>query len=71
MKHRSIRFQGTWAAQPVQHPTLDFGSGRNLRVMRSSPMSDSALSVESTWDSRPLPLPFPCLHALDLSLIHK
>ena len=29
--------QGTWVAQPVKYPTLDFGSGHNLRVLRLRP----------------------------------
>ena len=31
--------------------TLDFGSGSDLTVVRSSPASGSTLSVESAWDS--------------------
>ena len=27
---------GTWVAQSVKHPTLNFGSGHDLRVMRQS-----------------------------------
>ena len=30
----------------VKHLTLDFGSGHDLRVVRLSPLSGSALSVE-------------------------
>ena len=33
--------------QSVTWPTLDFGSGHDLRVLRSSPASGSALSRES------------------------
>ena len=54
-------------AQLAEHPTLDFGSGHDLRVVRSSPMSDSALSGESAGDSLSLLLPPPpltCLHSL-------
>ena len=40
-------------AQLVERLTLDFGSGQDLRVVRSSPMSGSALSGESAWDSPP------------------
>ena len=39
--------QGAWVAQWVEHPTLGFGSGHDLRVMRLSPMSSSVLSEES------------------------
>ena len=28
---------GCWVVQSVEHPTLGFGSGHELRVMRSSP----------------------------------
>ena len=28
--------QGTWVAQLVKHPTCDFGSSHDLRVMRLS-----------------------------------
>ena len=38
-------------AQLVEHLTLDFGSGHDPRVMGSSPMSGSMLSVEPAWDS--------------------
>ena len=36
--------QGLQGAQSVEHPTLGFGSGCDLRVMGSSPMSGSPLS---------------------------
>ena len=29
---------GVWAAQLVNHPTLGFGSGRDLRDLKSSPV---------------------------------
>ena len=44
-------------AQSFEHPTLDFGSGHDLRVVRSSPVSGSVYSAESAQDSLPL-LPF-------------
>ena len=47
---------GTWVAKSVEHVTPDFGSGRHLIVMRSSPTLGSALSVE------------PVLKILSLSL---
>jgi len=34
-------------AQSVKHPTLAFGSGHDLRVVRSSPVSGSMLGVEA------------------------
>ena len=33
-------------AQLVKHPTLDFGSGQDLKFLRLSPMSDSVMGVE-------------------------
>ena len=35
----------------LEHLDLDFGSGHDLGVVRSSPTSDSALSVEPAWNS--------------------
>ena len=65
-------------AQSVKHPTLDFGSGHDLRAVRLRPEWGSVLSRESAWDSLslPLPLPLPLLmlsrvHALSLSQINK
>ena len=46
-------------AQSDEHPILDFGLGRDLSVVRSSPKLGSALSVESAWHSLSLPLPLP------------
>ena len=44
--------------QSVRHLTLNFDSGHDVTVMKSSPMlssvSGSALSVEPAWDSVPL-----------------
>ena len=37
---------GTWVAQFVKHPALDFGSGHDLTVIRSSPVLQSMPSVE-------------------------
>ena len=37
---------GAWVAQSVKCPTLDFGSGHYLRILRSSPTLDSVLGVE-------------------------
>ena len=35
-----------WVAQLVKHPTLDFGSGHDPRVVGSSPALDSVLSMK-------------------------
>ena len=42
---------GAGVAQLVKYPILDFSSGHNLRVMRSSPVSGLALGIEPTQDS--------------------
>ena len=34
-----IKSRGPWVVQSVKHPTLGFGSGHALRVVRSSPKS--------------------------------
>jgi len=47
--------------QSVGHLTLDFGSGHDLRAMRSSPMLGSALDTEHAWDSLSLCPPPPLL----------
>ena len=40
----------------AMHPTLDLGSGHDLRVVRSSPVSGSELGVESAGESLSLSL---------------
>ena len=55
-------------AQSVEHPTLNFGSSHDPRVMGWSPTLGSALSVDPAWDSLSLsfslspsaPLPYSC-----------
>ena len=37
---------GTWVVQPVKYPTIDFGLGHDLRVVRLSPMLGFLLSGE-------------------------
>lgn len=63
---------GTWMAQSIKHPTLDFRWGPDLRGVTSSPMLGSALIVEPAWDSLPPHLcsPTPALY-LSLSLSQK
>ena len=39
--------RGTWVAQLVKYPTLGFGSGHDLRVVRSSTVSGSVHRVVS------------------------
>jgi len=56
-------------AQSVECPTLNFSSGRNLRVVGSSPKSGSVLSMESAADSLSPSTPAPSpTHARALSL---
>ena len=50
---------GIWVTQLVKHLTLDFSVGHDLRVVRSSPVSGSALSKESALHSLSLSLPLP------------
>ena len=40
-------FQGAWVAQSVKCPTPGFGSGHDLRAVRSSPALGSVLSGEA------------------------
>ena len=55
---------GAWVAQSFEHPTLDFSSGHDLRVLGSS------LALSLLKDS--LSLLLPLLHlSLSLSLIKK
>ena len=37
--------EGAWGAQSVKRPTLGFGSGHDLTVVGSSPMSGSVLTA--------------------------
>ena len=56
--------------QSIKHPALDFGSGRDRRVMRWSP-SQAPCWVWHLLEILSLPLPAPppsSVHALSLSL---
>jgi len=64
----SIR--GCWVAQSFKGLILGSGLGRDPRVLGWSPNSGFALSVESTWDSLPLPLT-PTMLSHSLSQINK
>ena len=62
---------GTWVAQLVKHPTLNFSSGHDLRVCGFEPrIGLCADSAEPAWDSLSLPLslPLPCLLSLSLKI---
>ena len=54
---------GVWVVQSLERQTVDFGSGHDPRVMRSSPVSGSTLKMEPAWDSLSL--------SLSLSLSNK
>ena len=57
-------FRGTWVAQSVEHPALDFGSGHDVRVRRIEPcMSGSVLTERNLLEilSLLLCLPLPRL----------
>ena len=60
---------GAWVAQSFECLTLDFGSGHDLRVIRSSSMSCSVLSEESARDSlSPSSTVLVSLHFFSLNL---
>ena len=62
---------GTWVAQWIEHPTLGFSSGPDLRVLGWSHRSGSMLCSQGVWRlSLPLPLSWP-VHMVSLSLINK
>ena len=48
---KNMHFWGTWMAHLVEHPTFDFSSGHDLRVVGLSPTPSSALSMEPAYDS--------------------
>ena len=59
-------------AQLVGCLTLDFVSSHDLRVLGSSTVLGSMLSVESAWDSlSPSPSALPFSRAISLSQINK
>ena len=68
--------KGTWVAQLVKRLTLEFGSGHDIMVVRSSPELSLVLSVEPAWDFLSLSLSAPLsfahththTHSLSLSL---
>ena len=43
---KTVWCQGTWAAQSITHPTLDFGLGQDLRVVIWSTASGPTLGKE-------------------------
>lgn len=60
------------AAHSVKCPSLNFGSGLDLRLMGLSPASGSILSTDYTYSSPSPTTPSPALLLfLSLSKIHK
>ena len=47
LRLQKVCWRGTWMGQSVTHPTLDFGSGQDLRVVRSSSVLGFVLNKES------------------------
>ena len=47
--------KGAWVAQSIKCLALDFGSGHDIRVVRSNPRLGSALGVEPAGDSPSAP----------------
>ena len=69
---QEARSSGAWVIQSVKRPALDFSSGHDLRVLRSSPTTGSALLMEPAYDSLSLSLrPYPDSLSLSLSLSLK
>ena len=68
-KHIIIKMvRGTWVAQSVEHPTLDFGSGHHLWVMGPSPKSCSTGHGACLRFSLSPSAPLLCFLSLSLSL---
>ena len=66
---RAIK-RGTWVAQSVKHPTLDFCSGHDLTLVRLSPSSGPALTEWSLLQFSPSLSAHPPL-MLCLSKVNK
>uniref|UniRef100_A0A452RRJ7 DUF4485 domain-containing protein n=1 Tax=Ursus americanus TaxID=9643 RepID=A0A452RRJ7_URSAM len=64
-------FRSAWVSQAVKCVTLGFGSGHDLRVVRSSPKLGSALRGESAGDSLPLLLSLPTLSLCLSTPVHS
>ena len=51
VKSECPKMRGAWVAPWVGHLTLDFGSGHDVRVLRWSPVSSSALGSKLSGES--------------------
>ena len=68
MNIRKDTDMGAWMTQSVKCPTLGFGSGFDLRVVRLSPVLGSVPNVESACHFLSFPLPTLCPSSCMLSL---
>ena len=59
---KTLQTHSAWVAQSIKHTTLDFGSGHDLMILRSSPTSGSLLTAWRLLGILilPLSLPLPC-----------
>ena len=65
---KRLQEPGAWVAQPVEHPTLDFGSGHDLIVHKFEPQVELCTdSVKPAWDSLSPSLCFSPAHTLSLA----
>ena len=63
---------GCWVAQSIKRPTLHFGSGHDLMVLRSSTVLGYALGMERARDSLcPSAPPPTCTLILSLKNLNK
>ena len=74
LKKKKTKTWGTWVAQSVKHLTLDFGSGRDLKVHGIK--SQGRFNTDNTgpaWDSLSpsLSAPPPLAHKCACSLLLK
>jgi len=58
---KDLRSWGAWVAQLVKHPTLDFSSGQDLRVMRLQAWLGVCLRFSLSLSFCPSPAQAPCL----------
>ena len=67
-KQQLSKFWGTWVIQSFKQPILDFGSGHNLRVLRSSPMLNKEGASGFSLYAPPL---CSCVFSLSLKFSNK
>lgn len=69
--HSKSKTWDAWGTQQVECLSLDFGSGHDLKVKGSSPVSGSAQSMQPVWDSFPSSAFPPLPLALSLKQLKK